>query len=135
MSRLFILIYIGDKLKNYKKVWKYLKRKWKNKINNLKIELNFSSLQNLIKSKLDAEEFGNEIVKIYNKFKEVRNNATKSAKEVEKVSDWVITLSKATADIEKVVQKSLPLALNMELNAKCLSCGHDKQGISYKWKI
>jgi len=98
----------------------------------LKIELNFSSLQNLIKSKLDTEEFDNEIVKICNKFKEVRNNATKSAKEVEKVSDWVMTLSKATADIEKVVQKSLPLALNMELNAKCLSCGHDKQGISYK---
>ena len=71
------------------------------KINNLKIELNYSSLQNLIKTKMSKDDFDDEFSKLNIKITNIKINMSKYSKEIQQVSDWIMTLSKATSDVEK----------------------------------
>lgn len=120
-----IFLNYSRQLEELQKSLTVFQERMEKKISSLKSELNYESLNSLIKARVTKDEFTHQFSSVLSKFKNVRETVGKVDKEVHKVSEWVMTLSKATSDIEKVVQRSTPLALNKELDARCLSCGHE----------
>ncbi|CAI2387257.1 unnamed protein product [Moneuplotes crassus] len=124
--------YNSKQLEELQKSFKDFQERMEKKINSLKSELNFQSLHTLIKSRVTKEEFDHQFSKMLEKFKDAKQVYIKSSKEVEKVTNWIMTLSKATSNLEKIVQRSTPLALNKELDARCLSCGQETKSTKSK---
>ncbi|CAI2359055.1 unnamed protein product [Moneuplotes crassus] len=95
------------------------------RVNSLKVELNFDSLYGLIKDRAITEEVEDKFNKVDSRIRGIKENQLDSKKDVERIEGWVLTLSKATSDIEKMIKTITPLALNKELDSKCLSCGQE----------
>ena len=97
-------------------------------IENLKKEMNFSSLIFMVNEKADNKYVKEIKYEIDQKIRDLKDLGSENEKKTRKLWTWTEKLTEVLAKVETIVKMNFPLAIQKVVmsDEKCLSCGVNK---------